>query len=215
MNYLPINDERGSVLPGTERTFAIQWLGFGYEERDPTTGKLGIKFETPGTYYSRLTEENTQFIYPWERLSIRKTTKIITAKVEFIYNDVTTGKDVSKIMEVPLTIQYAYIAKTLNYGMLALLAFILLCAWFFIRKRDRRIAVLEDENDELEDEITVLERAKATMAAKKKAIPVAAKKLKAEVKTEVKKPVAKKSPAKPAVKKVAAKKTPVKTEDKA
>jgi hypothetical protein len=215
VNYLPINDERGSVLPGTERTFAIQWFGFGYEERDPTTGKLGIKFETPGTYYSRLTEENTQFIYPWERLSIRKTTKIITAKVDFIYTDVTTGKDVSKTMEVPLSIQYAYIAKTLNYGMLFFVGFILLCAWFFIRKRDRRIAVLEDVNDELEDEITVLERAKATIAVKKKALPVADKKLKTEVKTEAKKPVAKKAPAKPAVKKVAVKKTPEKTEDKA
>lgn len=215
VDYLPINDERGSVLPGTERTFQIQWLGFGYEERDPTTGKLGIKFETPGTYYSRVTEENTQFIYPWERLSIRKTNKVITAKVEFVYNDVTTGKNVTKTMEVPLTIQYAYIAKTINYGILLLLAFIIFCAWFFIRKRDRRIAVLEDENDELEDEITVLERAKKSIVEKKKTVPVAAKKPKVETKTEVKKPVAKKTPAKPAVKKVATKKAPVKTEDKA
>lgn len=117
-------------------------------------------------------------------------------------------------MEVPLTISYSYIAKTLNYGMLFLLGFILLCSWYFIRKRDRRIAILEDVNDELEDEITVLERAKKALAEKKKTIPVAVKKPKAEVKTEVKKPVAKKTPAKPAVKKVVVKKTPVKTEDK-
>ncbi len=215
VNYLPINDERGSVLPGTERTFQIDWFGFGYEERDPTTGKLGIKFETPGTYYTRLTEESTQFIYPWERLSIRKTTKAIMAKVEFVYNDVTTGKDVTKTMEVPLTIQYAYIAKTLNYGMLLLVGFIIFCAWFFIRKRDRRIEVLEDENDELEDEITVLERAQKAIVEKKKTLPAVAKKPKSEVKTETKKPVAKKAPVKPAVKKAVVKKTPVKTEDKA
>lgn len=47
VNYLPINDERGSVLPNTERTYEVNWSGFGYEERDPTTGKYTIKFETP------------------------------------------------------------------------------------------------------------------------------------------------------------------------
>jgi hypothetical protein len=57
VNYLPINDERGSVLPNTERTYEVNWSGFGYEERDPTTGKYTIKFESPGDYYTRLTEE--------------------------------------------------------------------------------------------------------------------------------------------------------------
>ena len=117
-------------------------------------------------------------------------------------------------MEAPLTISYSYIAKTLNYGMLFLIGFILLCSWYFIRKRDRRIAILEDVNDELEDEITVLERAKKALADKKKTLPAVAKKPKAEVKTEVKKTVVKKTPTKPAVKKVAVKKPTTKEEDK-
>ena len=71
-------------------------------------------------------------------------------------------------MEIPLTITYSYIVKTLNYGMLFLVGFIIFFAWIFIRKRDKRIEVLEEVNDELEDEITVLERAKQqAMAAKK------------------------------------------------
>ena len=52
--------------------------------------------------------------------------------------------------------------------MLFLVGFIIFFAWIFIRKRDKRIEVLEEVNDELEDEITVLERAKQqAMAAKK------------------------------------------------
>jgi hypothetical protein len=215
VNYLPINDERSSVLPGTERIFQIQWNGFGYEERDTLTNKMGIKFETPGTYYSRLTEESTQFIYPWERLSIRKAHKSIRAKIEFVYNDVTTGKDVTKTMEVPIIVEYTYIAKTLNYGILILIGFILLCAWFFIWRRDRRIAILEDENDELEDEITVLERAQQTHVDKKKSLPTVAKKTKSDIKPEIQKPAVKKTLVKPTVKKVVVKKAPVKTEDKA
>jgi uncharacterized protein YoxC len=119
-------------------------------------------------------------------------------------------------MEVPINVEYDYISKTLNYGMLVLVAFIILCAWFFIRKRDRRIEVLEDANDELEDEITVLERASKSLAEKKKTLPRAVKKPKVEVKTEAEKPVAKKTPAKPATKtvakKAAEKKIPAKTE---
>lgn len=93
--------------------------------------------------------------------------RTLKAKVEFTYNDITTGEDVTKTMEIPLNVQYKYIAKTINYGMLFALGFIIFFAWIFIRRRDKRIEVLEEENDELEDEISVLERAKKAHIAKK------------------------------------------------
>ncbi len=89
------------------------------------------------------------------------------AKVEFVYNDVTTGNDVTKIIEIPLSVQYKYIAKTINYGMLFALGLILILAWIFIRRRDERIEFLEEENIELEDERSVLERAKKEHITKK------------------------------------------------
>ncbi|MFZ2256219.1 MAG: hypothetical protein WAW59_00320 [Patescibacteria group bacterium] len=118
----------------------------------------------------------------------------------------TTGEDVTKTMEIPLTVKYSYIAKTLNYGMLFAIGFIIFFAWVFIRRRDRRIEVLEEENYELEDEISVLERARVAHALKKEAAKASEKKVvkkstaKAEaVKTPTsvtKKPTAKKTPTK-------------------
>lgn len=122
----------------------------------------------------------------------------------------TTGEDVTKTMEIPLTVKYSYIAKTLNYGMLFAIGFIIFFAWIFIRRRDRRIEVLEEENYELEDEISVLERARVAHALKKEAAKASEKKVvkkstaKAPTKAEAvktptsvtKKPTAKKTPTK-------------------
>lgn len=165
VDYLPINDERWNVLPDTDRTFQIQWLGFGYEERDPSTGKFSIKFETPGEYYSRLFEENLQFIYPWDKLSIRQEKEIITAKVEFSYNDITTEKDVTKLMNIPVHVEYSYITKTLNYWVIIITLSIIFFGWILIGKRRKRHP---EEQYELEDEIAVLERARQEILAQKK-----------------------------------------------
>ncbi len=224
VDYLPINDERGSVLPNTERTFNINWLGFGYEERDPITGKMEIKFESPGSYYTRLTEQSGQFIYPWEKLAIRKMNRTLVAKVEFTYNDAVTGEDVTKTMDLPVSVSYTYIAKTLNYGMLVLVGFIVLFAWLFIRKRDRKIEKLEEVNEELYDEISVLEHAKKNIAVKKTSAKASTKKVteskpsapqKAQAKKEDTTTVAPKPTKKPAVtkKKTAPKVVPAKKED--
>ena len=71
-------------------------------------------------------------------------------------------------MEIPVTVNYSYIAKTINYGILFIIGFILVFAWIFISIRDKRIEYLEEENTELEDEISVLERAKNTHTIKAK-----------------------------------------------
>lgn len=47
--------------------------------------------------------------------------------------------------------------------MLILIGFILLCAWFFIGRRDRRIKELEHETHDLTDEIAVLEAARKSL----------------------------------------------------
>ncbi len=90
-------------------------------------------------------------------------------------------------MELPLNVEYRYIAKIINYGMIFVLGFIIFFAWIFIRRRDKRIEVLEEENHELEDEISVLERAKKAHIAKKSP----QKEAKKTTTTEVKKPIKK------------------------
>jgi hypothetical protein len=205
VDYLPINDEGGNVLPGTERIFQTYWSGFAYNTID-TKGNSIIAFESPGTHYSQLTETASQFIYPWERMSLRKAEKVLTAKVDISYINPKTKEQDVKNLEIPLAVSYLYVAKVMNWS--AIIGFLLLM-WVFriiLRKRNRRIEELEDETHELEDEISVLERAQKSFAngnlkARKNATP------KPQTKKEVTSQATKKLPEKkPTVKKANQKK---------
>lgn len=164
VDYLPINDEGGNVLPNSERIFRIDWLGFASQELGDE-GNSVISFESPSDYFARQSEDNIQVLYPWDKLSIRSSTKELTAKVEFSYKNPKTGADEVSTLELPITISYNYIAKTPNWGMIIIVALIILLAWIIIRRRNSEIEELEDE---LDDEIAALEKAQKTLLANKK-----------------------------------------------
>ncbi|MDD2693958.1 MAG: hypothetical protein PHY14_03420 [Candidatus Gracilibacteria bacterium] len=165
VDYLPINDEGGSVLPDGDRRriYSVDWKGFAYEGYED--GKVIVKYQDPGDYYSELTMKDAAMIFPWEKLEIRTGKKLIKARVSLEY----IGKD-NKVVPVEfekdIMIQYKYIAKTLNIGGILLALFIIVLIWILFRKKSR-IEELEEENedleeevDELEDEINELEKAK-------------------------------------------------------
>lgn len=56
VDYLTINEENGNVLPGLNRIFTMSWNGFAREYVTPT-GTIAINYETPGVYYSRISQE--------------------------------------------------------------------------------------------------------------------------------------------------------------
>lgn len=169
VDYLPINDERGNVLPNSERIFRIDWLGFASQEIN-TDGSTIISFESPSDYFARNAQENIQVLYPWEKLSVRNGKKNLVAKVEFSYRNPKTNLDEVSTLELPVEIWYNYIAKTTNWGIVAIILVILLMAWVTIRKRNQEIDSLEDEVGSLDDEIAVLEKAQRDLL-KKKASP--------------------------------------------
>lgn len=192
-------------------------------------GKFMINFENPSSYYSRLSEEAGKFMYPWERLAVRDTTKTLDAKVEMSYKNPATGKDEPYKVEVPVNIHYAYIAKTINWSALILIFGIIFLSWRIIQRRNRDIDFLESEVDELESEIHVLEKAKKQYDNRKKVPEVTGKEKvrkippKKEVsdskettekieKKVTRKPAAKKETTEkaPMAKKVTPKKTPLK-----
>ena len=88
-------------------------------------------------------------------------------------------------MEVPITIKYSYIAKSLNHGMLFIIVFICFLSWIFIRARDNRIVSLEDVNHELEDEITVLERASKAHVMNKEKVKTSTRKPRQKITPEI------------------------------
>lgn len=171
VDYLPINDEGGNVLPDSERVFKIDWLGFATKDVDDS-GNAIIAFESPSDYFARQSGGDIQVLYPWEKLSVRNTTRNLTAKVEFSYNNPQTGANEVVTRELPLDISYNYIAKTTNWGMILIIVGVIFFAWILIRRRDNTI---EDLEDELDDEIAALEKAQRALL-KKGAVPAKKKK---------------------------------------
>lgn len=207
VDYLPINDEQGNVLPNSERVFHVDWIWFASQEIGPDGNSI-ISFESPSDYFARTSEDNAQFIYPWEKLSIRNATKQLTAKVEFTYKNPKTWVDEVSTLELPITISYNYITKTLNWGVIIIVILLILLAWMIIRRRNSDIEELEDEVDDLDDEIAVLEKAQKALLGKK----ATAKKVVTTTKKEValkkvSKPVAKTVTKKPATTKATTSKT--------
>lgn len=184
VDYLPINDEGGNVLPNSERVFKIDWLGFASQDMNDS-GSTIISFESPSDYFARQSGGDIQVLYPWEKLSIRSATRHLMAKVEFSYKNPQTGANEVFTRELPLDISYNYIAKTPNWGMILIVVGIILIAWILIRRRDNTI---EDLEDELDDEIAALEKAQKALL-KKGSVP--AKKKKPEVVQVVEKPIKK------------------------
>lgn len=211
LDYININAESGNVLPGTNRTFMMDWYGFARESVAPD-GSIAVSYESPGVYYSRVAQEEST--YPWEKLALTNTTEELTAHVDLSYIDPVTKENIEHSVEVPVTINYDSIVKTLNTWLLAVAAIIILPTAWWIGIRRRR----DDSSIDLismDDEIRALERARAVMFAKE-----ASKAVKTSIKKPAtKKPLPKTTPKKeeetisPQAKKVAPKKVTTKKID--
>ncbi len=193
VDYLPINDEWGSVLPDGDRKriYDVEWKGYAYETYQD--GKMVIKFQSPGEYYSALSANNANVLYPWEKLKISIAQRHIKAKIALEYIG-EGGKTVPIELERDIIVEYNYIDKVLNMGAILSGILIIFIAWLIIRRRDRRIDELEELEEELEEEIDELEQAKVSakriLERKKNTETVASKK------APVKKITTRKTPAK-------------------
>ncbi len=81
VDYIPINDEGGNVLPQSKRKFQAKWKGFLY--RDP----LGnIKYRAPWEYY---TLQNIggeyKYLYFWQTIKERQRDRKMHAIVSLVY----------------------------------------------------------------------------------------------------------------------------------
>ncbi|GAB0174775.1 MAG: hypothetical protein HHAS10_06540 [Candidatus Altimarinota bacterium] len=178
VDYLPINDEAGNVLPSSNRLYTVLWKGFAYEDLE--NDKKVIKFLSPSEYYSRKSGDTAGYLLPWEKLKIIDATKIIKAKIHLEYRK-TDGAIEPFESEQDINIRYSYIDKGINWGALILIATLLLIIWILwllFRKDEERVDELEYEVEELEGEIDELEKgrqlAKAALAKKKKSKAVKA-----------------------------------------
>jgi hypothetical protein len=191
VDFLPINDEWGNVLPNTDRTFSIDWAGFAYDDIDPVLGKRVVKFESPAEYYSRTAWSDTQMQMPWEKLARRTMNKELRASVEITYKNPSTGLDEVTTLELPVPIHYVYVAKVLNWSLLLLLLLIILLYWILKRRKNK--AKVSSWYD---DELSILKKAQSEMMAKKKTAKAPVKKVVNKWKKEAVKPTEDTVPAK-------------------
>lgn len=178
VDYLPVNDEAGNVLPSSNRIYTVLWKWFAYEDLEDD--KKVIKFLSPSEYYSRKNSDNAWYLLPWEKLKIIDSAKTIKAKIHLEYRK--TDWTVEPFdSEQDINVRYSYIDKWINWGALILIAtlvFIIWILWVLFRKDEDRVDELEYEVEELEEEIDELEKwrqlAKAALAKKKKSKAVKA-----------------------------------------
>lgn len=164
VDYLTINDGEGNVLPGTDRVFTTEWLGFAQESRW-ADGRSIVSYKTPWEYYSNLAQ-STGFIYPWEKLSLEHITLPLEAQVDLSYINPLTKEIVNRNSKIPITVQYDQITKTLNTGLISTVAIIgsILYLGFW-----RRRSLTEEVISHLvsaSDEISVLEEARSSLMSR-------------------------------------------------
>ena len=128
VDYIPINDQDGNILPYSKRVFESQWKWFPYKTYD-IEGNQVVNYWTPSEYYTQKNKQEAWFLMLWERVSETRQHKTITAEIEIIYYD-EDGNPVEFTSAQEFPIQYIEQKVTVNpYVILSLL--LLFTAWLF------------------------------------------------------------------------------------
>ncbi|MCD5375043.1 hypothetical protein LR010_01160, partial [Candidatus Gracilibacteria bacterium] len=134
VDYIPINDQDGNILPYSKRVFESQWKGFPYKTYD-IEGNQVVNYWTPSEYYTQKNKQEAGFLMLWERVSETRQHKTITAEIEIIYYD-EDGNPVEFTSAQEFPIQYIEQKVTVNpYVILSLLLLFTagLFTWFGLR----------------------------------------------------------------------------------
>ncbi|MDC0505971.1 hypothetical protein OAN96_00065 [Candidatus Gracilibacteria bacterium] len=174
VDYLPLNDEKGNVLPSSSRVFGYEWKGFPYRD---INGE--IAYRTPGEYYTLKNQKNSTFLMFWERVCKRKQFKTLTADIELSYIN-NEGKEIEFNSAKEFKIQYIEQYIGINpYVVLPLILFILLWLgwWWFILLFKRKRCINKDCEKRIKKKLKVCPNCEAIQDEKKfKAQKVANKK---------------------------------------
>ncbi len=128
VDYIPINDAGGNVLPNSTRAFESVWEGFGYNVLD-REWRQRVEFRDISEYYAQEAEE-AQYLNFWETLEEVPVQRDFTLQMElsFVWKD-WEQKDFYEQDEI--TIEYTDTKVTNNWfviigGLLWLVFFVIL-----------------------------------------------------------------------------------------
>lgn len=120
VDYVPINDQWGNVLPQTKRIFESKWEWFPYKTFDDEWNPV-VNYWSPSEYYTQKNKEDAGFLMFWERVSENRTHKDITADIELVYYD-EEGNPIEFNVSKTFTVQYIQQEVSINpYIILGLL----------------------------------------------------------------------------------------------
>lgn len=141
VDYIPVNDNGGNVLPNTTRIFSGEWKWFPYKEYDDRWEQI-IKYWTPGEYYTKQNIEKKQFLQFWERVCEKRDFKKITALINFSYFNQDWEEvefNSAKEFEIAYVEEYIGVNPFVVIPLIFLLLLFIFLLWFFlIAKKERR-----------------------------------------------------------------------------
>lgn len=149
VDYLPLNDEWGKVLPSTKRNFDTSWKWFPYKEYNENGDQI-INYWSPWEYYTNQNRADDDYMMPWERVCEKIKTKTIRADIEIAYKD-ANGDDVQYNSADEFEIEYKEQYIWLNPYVIIPFFFLIwlwLLFWLIIGKR-KKICI----NKECEEKI--------------------------------------------------------------
>lgn len=135
VDYIPINDGGGNILPKTKRVFISEWKWFPYKAYDDSGNQI-INYWSPSNYYSMRNKDSIGFLMPWQRINEVVKQKYITANTEIVYLD-ENGKEVNFNAAQEFPIQYVQQEIHTNpYVILGLLLLLTatLILWFMLKR---------------------------------------------------------------------------------
>ncbi|MDD5197597.1 MAG: DUF916 domain-containing protein [Candidatus Gracilibacteria bacterium] len=130
VDYIPVNDGLGNVLPKSERRFESVWEGFGYPELQPNGTKI-VKFKDLTSYYADRAAEKRAFLQFWESIHTRTVDKVISANLTLSYE----GKDKEKKEfreSKKITVQYEEQYVGINYLVIIILLGLLSTLGYYV-----------------------------------------------------------------------------------
>ena len=86
VDYIPINDIWGNVLPQTQRVFEWEWKWFPYKVYDDAWDEV-VKYWSPNEYYTKKNIPENTILNFWERILERSNKKLVTAEIQVAYTD--------------------------------------------------------------------------------------------------------------------------------
>jgi hypothetical protein len=162
VDYIPINDQWGNVLPDSKRTFEQEWNWFPYEVINEKWERE-VRYRNFSEYYSNKNLSERQVLMFWEQVKVREKSKKLTAKIEIWYNGEDDKKEeFNSAREFNVVYNEQYIWYNW-FIMLVLGIFWCFFGWWIInalkrrKKEDNEIKRLKKRLKEQEKEIDKIE----------------------------------------------------------